>query len=97
MAVQIYKPKKKIFQLLPKGSNNSFERLSAILYPDGHVDVGLDAFRLLDKSDCPSFPVETFRNMAEVRKLYTPCKIHKGYYMEPLRKEDYDGRNVCVG
>lgn len=93
----VHRPKIKTFQLLPKDSFNSSDQVSAILYPDGHVVVGIDVFRLLNKSDMPSFPIEAYRNMHEVNKKYVPCKHSKGYYMKSLREEDQNGRNVQSG
>ena len=87
--------KRKTFWLLPKDNLNSSEQLSAILYPDGHVVVGIDVFRLLDRADYPSFPFVAYRNMHEVNKKYVPYKNNKGYFMKSYyRKEENDGRNV---
>ncbi len=90
MGIIVYKPKKKLFQLIDKETLNTSDKVSAILYPDGHVDVGIDVFRLLDKADSPSFEVTTYKNMCEVEKKYIPVKIERGYYKEG----DKNGRNL---
>jgi len=54
--------------------------LQGIIYPDGTIALGVDAWRSMDKSDFPSYPIEEFENIDGMKKVYRFIKMRKPYY-----------------
>lgn len=82
------KTKDKVFWVVSKKEPNAGE-LQGILYTDGTVDVGIDAWRLMNKADFPSYPIKHYVNISVMKKDYRFIKIRKPYYFN--RKEETHG------
>lgn len=71
-------------------NRNSGEIMQGISYSDGSQTIGIDAWRLLYRTDYPSYPLYEYQTRAQLLNDVRLINKHKGYFLdlnEP--KEEY--------
>lgn len=57
------------------------KEMQGIIFLDGKVIVGIDAWRLLDKKDYPSYPTQEYSSPYAMHFDYKKIPINRGYYL----------------
>ena len=78
----------KIFWAVKKPANKGHE-LQGILKNDGTIELGVDAWRTLNKHDTNSHEIRHYRSILDVKQTYNIVPIHKGhFYMTSASEEN---------
>ncbi len=60
----------KKFRCYRYGSISPYNEMQGVLFPDGHVEIGIDVWRNLSRIDCASYPVERYRTLTDAKDKY---------------------------